>query len=770
VVGRHGFPPADGDQDRNVFRVTTRRTYREVLTLMLLIVVVAAFSPLAPPVGAASAPDGLSYQKTATVTNVIDGDTFDAEIDGSIVRIRIAGVNTNEIIHATKCWADEAKLRLTDLIEGEQVFLTARSEGSTSDSESGPRPLRHVYLPGGGGVFTDVAETLVSEGYGLPLIFISNGEPDFAERYETAFWYAAGQGVRLHDPTGCGAGPDQGMDLTISAIWDADGDDKVNVNGEYAKIRNEGSTPASLKDWFFQDTTSTSSYQFGDVTIQSGETLVVHAGIGTDTTTRIYLGGTKPMLSPHDGVFLIDTDEDLRFYSYWPCYDNCRTPEGDLRVLEVVANPSGVDTADNESVTLYNPTSWPVPAHDFRLESWPYVLDLELPPTGSFPNNGIVPPSGRVVAHVGSGTNSFEPASGSTPATIHLYWDKPAPILTNSGDTVKVVTLDAETWDCVAWGTITCNDDPGIAPQLVSHVERIAGPNRYDTAAALSASNDPDSISTVYMVTGASFPDGLVAAVAAGRANGTVLLTRPTSLPGSVRAELSRLSPDRIVIAGGPAAVSSKVESALGAYAATVTRLSGSNRYDTAALVAKNAYPDGADLVYIASGTAFPDALAAAPVAAYADGPVLLTLPNKLPGTTRNVLKTLKPSRIVVIGGEAAVSAEVFSTIESVTGATVTRQAGANRYSSATQLSKTTFPPGTGTVYIATGVAFPDGVSAAAASALAGGPMLLTRPDSVPRSVLTELERLDPYRVVVVGGTAAVSTAVVNEIRRLLDN
>ena len=279
----------------------------------------------------------------------------------------------------------------------------------------------------------------------------------------------------------------------------------------------------------------------------------------------------------------------------------------------------------------------------------------------------------------------------------------------------------------------------------------------------------PDSISTVFVATGESVPDGLVAAVAAGRANGTVLLTRPTSLPASVRAELSRLNPDKIVIAGGPAAVSDGVENALEAYAADVARLSGSNRYDTAALVAKSAYRDGADIVYIASGTAFPDALTAAPVAAYTDGPVLLTRPDALPGPTRSALGTLNPSKIVVIGGEAAVSAQVFNTLESSTGATVIQQAGSDRYGSGAQLSETTFSPGIDTVYIATGVAFPDGVSAAASSALAGGPMLLTRPDSVPGTVLTELERLDPGQVVVVGGAAAISTNVIDEIRRLLD-
>jgi putative cell wall-binding protein len=700
----------------------------------------------------------LPYQKTATVTRILDGDTFEAIVDGKTISIRVAGINTNEVSHAKMCWADEATDRLEELIDEKQVVLTARHK----DSLSLGRPIRHVYLQGDGG-YTDIAEVLVEEGFGTALIF--DTEPDFAERYQQAFWSAVDRGDRLHNPDGCGVGPDRGMELVVSAIWDADGNDDENVNGEYTKIRNAGSTPANLKDWLFHDSTATADYHFGNVVIPPGETLVISAGKGTDTASHLFLGRDKPMLSPTDGVYVFDADEDLRFFSSWPCYNSCRSPEGDLRILEAVADPPGVDTPDNETVTLYNPTSQPVPVHDFRLEDYPFVLDLQLPPTGPFPNNGIVPPSGRVIVHVGSGTNSFEPASGSTPAEIHVYWNKAKTMLTNTGDTVKIVTLDAQTWDCLAWGKQTCDDDPGIAPPLTSHVERVAGSNRYNTSAALAASSDPSDISTVYVVTGGAFPDGLVAAVAAGRAGGLVLLTQTKSIPSAVRSELSRLDPDRIVIAGGPAAVSPKVEKDLQNFAPDVTRLSGADRYDTAALVAKMSYPEGADIVYLASGANFPDALAASPVAAFTDGPVLLTRSNSLPKTTRKVIQSLNPSKIVVIGGEAAVSAKVFDVVDSLTDATMTRRAGSNRYSSAAQLSKTTFPSGVDAVYIATGTAFPDGVSAAGSAALAGGPMLLTSPASVPGSVLAEIERLNPGRVVVVGGTAAISLNAYDQIR-----
>ncbi|WP_127793927.1 cell wall-binding repeat-containing protein [Agromyces sp. LHK192] len=77
------------------------------------------------------------------------------------------------------------------------------------------------------------------------------------------------------------------------------------------------------------------------------------------------------------------------------------------------------------------------------------------------------------------------------------------------------------------------------------------------------------------------------------------------------------------------------------------------------------------------------------------------------------------------------------------------------------------FPPGVGTVYVATAAKFPDALSASAAAARAGGPVLLTWPDAVPESVLDEIVRLAPARIVVAGSEASISAAVVDQLTGL---
>ncbi|HEY7823598.1 MAG TPA: cell wall-binding repeat-containing protein [Acidimicrobiia bacterium] len=95
-----------------------------------------------------------------------------------------------------------------------------------------------------------------------------------------------------------------------------------------------------------------------------------------------------------------------------------------------------------------------------------------------------------------------------------------------------------------------------------------------------------------------------------------------------------------------------------------VTRISGANRYDTAAKVSKKAYPDGAQVAYIASGIAFPDALTLSSLAT--DGPILLTDPMRLPPETANELRRLKVTSVVIVGGTSAVSATVENQIKAI--------------------------------------------------------------------------------------------------------
>ena len=93
-------------------------------------------------------------------------------------------------------------------------------------------------------------------------------------------------------------------------------------------------------------------------------------------------------------------------------------------------------------------------------------------------------------------------------------------------------------------------------------------------------------------------------------------------------------------------------------------------------------------------------------------------------------------------------------------GVSVSRIGGNDRYSSSAAVSAANFSAGVPVVYVASGADFADAISAAPAAATQGGPVLLLERDAIPAPVVLELSRLKPQRIVIVGGTGAVSTRV----------
>jgi type VII secretion-associated serine protease mycosin len=296
---------------------------------------------------------------------------------------------------------------------------------------------------------------------------------------------------------------------------------------------------------------------------------------------------------------------------------------------------------------------------------------------------------------------------------------------------------------------------------------RIGGADRYATAAAVSAAAFGPGVPVAVVATGSTFPDALAAGPAAHVLGGPLLLVTSKSIPAATAAELTRLRPGRIVVAGGSGAVSDAVLQSLRSYTTgTVTRQAGTDRYATAAQISRSTFAT-ASVVYIATGQNFPDALALGAVAARSRAPILLTRPDALPQATLDELKRLKPSAIVVAGGPGAVSDSVVSQLRAHA-STVTRVSGSDRYETAVRLSTTVFGAGgPKTVYLATGGNYPDGLSAGPLAGKGGGPLLLVPPNRLPGSVANELKRLNPTTIVIIGGSGAISDGVREAIRAL---
>lgn len=100
---------------------------------------------------------------------------------------------------------------------------------------------------------------------------------------------------------------------------------------------------------------------------------------------------------------------------------------------------------------------------------------------------------------------------------------------------------------------------------------------------------------------------------------------------------------------------------------------------------------------------------------------------------------------------------------------TVTRISGIDRFAVGVGISRQAFPSPARVpvVYVTTGYNYPDALSAAPAATKFGGPLLLTAPDALPAAVLAEIVRLNPQRIVVVGGPGSVYPAVFDALQRI---
>ena len=90
--------------------------------------------------------------------------------------------------------------------------------------------------------------------------------------------------------------------------------------------------------------------------------------------------------------------------------------------------------------------------------------------------------------------------------------------------------------------------------------------------------------------------------------------------------------------------------------AVPVTRVGGSNRFDTAAKVSKATVATATE-VFLANGLSYPDALAGSAVAPYFGGrPLLLTQKDCVPQVTLNEIVRLGATKVTALGGTGVVS------------------------------------------------------------------------------------------------------------------
>jgi plastocyanin len=162
---------------------------------------------------------------------------------------------------------------------------------------------------------------------------------------------------------------------------------------------------------------------------------------------------------------------------------------------------------------------------------------------------------------------------------------------------------------------------------------------------------------------------------------------------------------------------------------------------------------DTVDTVILASAENYPDALVSAAASSKAGVPVLLTEKDELPDETADALQRFDPDEVVMVGGEAVISADVATTLER--DHNVTRLWGVTRYGTAVDVADYFWPEGSDSaVIVENNFDDSDGEVLAQAQRLArqeSDPVFLAPSEKIPASVLGRLDDLGVTGVTVVG-------------------
>ena len=192
----------------------------------------------------------------------------------------------------------------------------------------------------------------------------------------------------------------------------------------------------------------------------------------------------------------------------------------------------------------------------------------------------------------------------------------------------------------------------------------------------------------------------------------------------------------------------------------------GTNRYDTAVKTSKKGW-NTADTAIISNGSAIVDALAATPLAAYKDAPVLLTEKDTLKDVTKNELKRLGVGKVYIIGGSSVISKNVQSQIEKM-GISVERISGSNRYATSVAIANEMKSEGANIdqVAVVNGVSgLADAISFGAAAGQKNIPIILSDKNGKTTGAAEILSDDKVEKTYIIGGKNAVPESVESSLK-----
>lgn len=193
--------------------------------------------------------------------------------------------------------------------------------------------------------------------------------------------------------------------------------------------------------------------------------------------------------------------------------------------------------------------------------------------------------------------------------------------------------------------------------------------------------------------------------------------------------------------------------------------LTGLNRFETATKISSKW--DKAENVVITNGFSIVDSLAASPLAASKDAPVLLSPKDKLHDATKKELQRLKTKTVYLIGGESALDKNIEKELKNM-GISTVRIFGKNRFETSVEIAK--YIAKTNKIFdiaIVNGLkGLADAVSIGPVASQNKMPIILSDKDSLP-SGSDFIKSQNINKIYTIGGKSNLSDSLIKELNKL---
>ncbi|MER0280069.1 N-acetylmuramoyl-L-alanine amidase [Clostridioides difficile] len=324
------------------------------------------------------------------------------------------------------------------------------------------------------------------------------------------------------------------------------------------------------------------------------------------------------------------------------------------------------------------------------------------------------------------------------------------------------------TQECIIEDITSRKDVSKYLRKTSAPITELTGSDRYETAVKISKEGWKNGSDKVIIISGDVSIDGIISTPLATTYNAPILLVEKNNVPDSVKSELKRLNPKDVIIIGDENSISKTSANQIKtAVKASQTRLSGSNRYETSLLIAKEIDKNhDVDKVYITNATGGEvDALTIAAKAGQDEQPIILTDKDSITNNTYKWLESEDLQSAYFIGGPQMISTNVINKINDITKDSVTnnRVYGADRHeTNANVIKKFYTEDELEAVLVAKSDVLVDALAAGPLAANLKSPILITPKTYVSAYHKENLEAKSANKVYKIGG--GLTSNVMNSI------